>query len=94
LDAAGCILSADFEFGDEDPGLVEADADTEVVCGSLGALRNGLKSHDGVSLEVTEGRDEEARSFLDTDDRVERTEWTEDWDGEVLRLLPLVDIFS
>lgn len=92
MDAAGCILSADFEFGDDDPGLEEADADTEVVCGSLGALRNGLKSHDGVSLEVTEGRDEEARSFLD--DRVDRTEWTEDWDGEVLRLLPLVDIFS
>lgn len=71
---------ADAEFDDADPGLEDADAETEVVCGSLGVLRNGLKSHEGASLDATE-RDEvfsPFESFLDTDERVERTECIDD----------------
>jgi hypothetical protein len=82
LDAAGFrgTVDAVAEFDDAEPGLEEADADTEVVCGSLGVLRNGLNSHDGASLEATEIREEpfSLRSFLDKDERVDRAEWMDD----------------
>lgn len=75
--------------------LVEADADMADACGSLGPLRNGLNNHDGANLELREARKEPVLpvrpfvAFEDAvdDDLVERIERTEDWDGDVLKLL-------
>lgn len=77
-------------IGDTAMGVVDADADTGDVWGSLGPLLNGLKSHDGASLAASELREDPVsrvlRGFeglLDWLDCVERIERIEDCEGEV-----------
>jgi hypothetical protein len=82
------------ETGDAEPGLDVADAETVVVCGSLGTLLNGLKSQDGASFDATDVRDAlvslECRgAVVEVEDFVDCTEWIDDCDGEVLRLVVL-----
>jgi len=70
-----------------------------VVCGSLGTLRNGLKSQDGANLDVKELREaalvsrRRSRVVVEIAVDVERfdfTDRTEDWDGEVLRVVTVI----
>lgn len=70
---------------------VEDIADIGVVCGSLGPLRKGLNSHEGVSLELREpGSRVPSRDKLFLDeyaDRFERRDPMDDREGEELRVL-------
>jgi len=59
LEVAGIRIGEDAIARDVDEmglGLEEAEADTAVVCGSLGVLLNGLNSQDGASFEAIEPR--------------------------------------
>ena len=73
-----------------------ADAETCVVCGSLGTLRNGLNNQDGANFDVKEVREEPLVSrrrstFVDeVAVDVERFESTEACDGEILRVVTVV----
>lgn len=87
-------LAGDVAVGvvdDED----EPDAETAVVCGSLGPLRKGLNSHEGVSFDVKDVRDELLASrrrspFIEAAVDAERFDFVErieDCDGELLKEL-------
>ena len=76
-----------------------ADAETGVVCGSLGPLRNGLKSQDGANFDDKELREEllvSRRRWLSVDkaavnvELFDCTDRTEDSDGDVLRVVTTV----
>jgi hypothetical protein len=72
-----------------------ADAETDVVCGSLRLLRKGLKNQDGANLDVKELREEllvsrRCSPVVDETavdvERFDCADRTEDCDGEVLRV--------
>lgn len=70
----------------------EAEADTGVVCGSLGPLRNGLNSHEGASFDKLDLAGLDVVGALESLDSVERTEWIEACEGEVLRPVAIAGV--
>jgi hypothetical protein len=75
--------------------LTELMAATADVCGSLGVLLNGLRSHAGANFDAMESLEKvESRrrgpwalkNLAVATERVEATDRIEDWEGDVLRL--------
>ena len=83
-----------------------ADAETTVVCGSLGPLRKGLNNQEGANLEVKDGfvagvsAFRPFSSFIDVtfvvpDEQFDRTDRIDDWDGDALSVVKVaVGVFS
>ena len=67
--------------------VVEEEAEIGEVCGSLGWLRKGLKSHEGASLDARVALGAaiwDVRVVEDDAERLERSDMIEDWEGDLL----------
>lgn len=92
--------------GGELDGDATADAETAVVCGSLGPLRKGLNSQEGANFDVKDGFALEELAvrrfsscidvpFVVADERFDRTDRIDDCDGDELSVVKVaVGVFS